>query len=351
VKTFLENARKGEDLSPQQRAFTENILREYRDLYPERAAEIEQALKGFSELPQANFILDRRGEGTEAKKGKFSVFSANIICFPGELPYLYGGISPWKGRIDSIVKKILASQADLICLQEVWDPEAMRMLVDLLKGNYSYFVYEVGDPAGTLQVDRMGYNSGLFIASKLELEEIDFRLFKRSIPENSKRGMLSCVCRLGESRVAFITTHLQHGDEEEMKRVRKEQLLSCHARLDELIGKGANAWGFLAGDLNVDSFSKELEESRMGELFVLNRVLLPKEKAATATNYFTDLVRTPVDRRKDVAVSLELLDYCIRPASCLKRASSVQRRIPLFSVDAPSSALSDHHALLTTWSF
>ena len=282
------------------------------------------------------------------------VLTANIICFPDRLTYLYGGISPWKTRIDQLVKIIGGSDAEIVCLQEVWDPEAMRALIEGLKGDYAYFIYNAGDPAGTMDVNKAGYSSGLFIASKLALSEVAFKLFKRSIPEGSNRGMLSAACRVGKDRVCLITTHLQHGNTLPMQQVRKEQLHQCHALLEQLISQpnSPSSWGFLTGDLNINAFIPEFKESGLPTLFSIPYTanLLPGQKEkATCTDYFTDLVRTPPDQRDQVKVSYELLDYCISPVSSKAAIKPVQKLIPLFSIEAPDKALSDHQALLTTW--
>lgn len=350
LPTLLSNAEAAVHLTSQQRLFTKQILEEYQ-----KSEQIAAALAKLSTAPQGNFALAQGlAKPLDAASLKqLRIFTANIICFPGSLTYLYGGISPWKGRIDQIVKIISSTQAHIVCLQEVWDPEVMRALIETLKTSYAYFVYDAGDPAGTLQIGKMGYNSGLFIASQLPLDEVNFSRFPRSIPEGSNRGALHAVCRAGKQKVAVMTTHLQHGETSQMVEVRKEQLNRCCALLQEATRPPSScSWGFVAGDLNVDAFSQEFKTSGLSELFLVpytDKLSSVKKEKATATNYFSDLVRTPFNSRAKIKVSYELLDYCIQPAKPQAPIQSTQRLIPLFSVEQPGQALSDHHGLLTTW--
>lgn len=355
LKTFLNNAKHSSELTPQQRLFTRNILQEYQSIYPKQKDKIVAMLKKLSAESTESFS---RAKGLAPLKKTdgittLSVLTANIICFPGNLPYTYGGVSPWKSRIDQLVRKLIDSHADILCLQEVWDLDAMRALCNLLKNDYSVFIYDAGDPAGTIDVEKMGYNSGLFIASKLPLDTVTFNRFPKSIPATSNRGALIATCKAGKTQLAILTTHLQHGNTSEMQQVRKEQLSLCHEYLQSLMAnqKQIPSWGIVTGDLNINGFSSEFSESGLNQLFSVPYALNPSSEKATCTNYFVDLVETPIDERSKVAYSYELLDYCIAPSDSKLALSVKQTLIPLYEIDHPTDALSDHQALLSTWSF
>lgn len=350
-KAFIKNAHHTDKLSPDQRRITASVLKECQNVV------CEKAQKTLASYPQSSFSI---AKGLAAplegdSLARFSIFTANIICFPGELPYLYGGMRPWKERMDGLIEVFLQADAEIICLQEVWDPEAMRCLIDRLKGTYAYFVYNAGDPAGTLQVDKMGYSSGLFIASKLPLDKVEFRRFPRSIPIGSNRGGLMATCQAANQTIRFLTTHLQHGEDADQVTLRKEQLHLCNSYLQETLPKdpSQNAWAVLVGDLNIDGFSKEYASSGLLRLFTIPYVegLSEKEKAvkATSTNYFSDLVKTPQSQRSQVVKSYEILDYTITPANSSNKIAPTQVLIPLICMSCPGKSLSDHNGLLTTW--
>lgn len=352
LDALISNAHAAAKLTPQQHFLTENILKNYQRPSSEKTAKISSALQTLSDTEKQSFAY---APGTalpvDAKKlSQLNVLTANILCFPGILPYMYGGTSPWKDRISQIVDTILSAKAEIVFLQEVWDPEAMRALIKLLQNDYAHFFYNAGDPSGTIDPEKMGYNSGLFIASKLPLQSVSFERFVRSIPKKSNRGAFFAICEAGKQRVAFINTHLQHGNLPEFREVRKEQLYCCHRLLMQ--ARPNSDWGFLAGDLNINALDSNFQESGISELFEIPYAIDRFEKKmekATCTDYFNDLVMTPFDRRKQVVPTFELLDYCIAPKGFSMPAKPVQKLIKLFSVDAPAKALSDHNALLTTW--
>ncbi len=349
LKTFLRNA--GAQLSSQQLLFTKKILAEYQDLKKEEAPKIAETLQKLAKEKTENFARARGLAAPVASEtlSELKVLTANMVCFPDKLPYTYGGISPWKGRIERLTETIRKTGAQIVCLQEVWDPEAMRALMEHFKEDYAFFIYEAGDPAGTLYVSKMGYNSGLFIASKVPLDTVIFNRFPRSIPEGSNRGALIVGFQIFQRQCALINTHLQHGSTPEMLEMRKEQLHFCHTYLQDVSAKTPSSWGFLTGDLNIDGFSPEFTASSMPSLFAIPYMEELSSKKATCTNYFTDLVVTPPAERGQVPISYELLDYCIQSKPCAVMMKSQQTLIPLYSLEAPTQALSDHQVVLTTW--
>ncbi len=351
--TFLQNANASDQLTPQQREFTENILKEYEEIKPNEAPKITPLLQKLEKEKTASFAF---AKGMMAPinpdaLSELKVFNANILCFPGMLGYMFGGVRPWKERIDKLVEIILNTQAQIVCLQEVWDPKAMLALADRLKNDYAFFIYDAGDSAGTVQVKKMCYSSGLFLASKIPLDSIAFNRFPRSVPEGSKRGAIVAKGRVGNEPFAFVTTHLQHSSAPPMHPVRQEQLFLCYAYLQEMISGTLSdrAWGFLAGDLNINAFSPEFNERGITRLFSIPYTTHLTNEKATCTDYFNDLVIAPPDQRDKVPYSYEMLDYCIRPTLCPLLKNPIQKLIPLYNLKEPLQALSDHQGLLTTW--
>lgn len=376
MNAFLQNAEASSLLTPQERLFTENILKDflhkieestlltpqerlYKEKNPKEYEQHNKETSKITELLEKLSTEDKQAFATANGLAKpinpetlseLKVLSANILCFPGTLNYTYGGASPWKERIDRLIKTIIDTQAQIVCLQEVWDPAAMRALIEHLKNDYAFFIYDGGDPAGTLDPKKMGYSSGLFVASKLELDSVAFRRFPRSIPEGSNRGAFIATCRLAKERLSFVNTHLQHGNTLPMREIRQEQLLLSYAYLQEAVSRALpnRSWGFLTGDLNINAFSPEFNECGLSGLFSIPYTADLTHAQPTYTDYFNDLITTSPDKRDKVVPTYELLDYCIAPA-CLSAPSPVQAIVPLYNIKKPTEALSDHQALLTTW--
>ncbi len=356
LAVFLQNAEAASKLTPQQRLFTRDILKEYQLMDLNEKSKIDKGLQILSKEKTESFCQSKGLVAPIATEtlSEVRVLTANIACFPGKLSYMFGGVAPWKDRIDGLLDIFRAANAQILCLQEVWDPEAMRAFADRLKNDYAFFVYDCGDPAGTVKVNKMGYSSGLFLASKMPLDTVVFSKFPRSLPEGSNRGMLIATCPVGQTHFALINTHLQHGDSRQLElshEIRKEQLLLCYATLQEQISKTlpGKSWGCVAGDFNIDANSKEFQESGLSRLFSIPYAKQPSLEKPTWTDYFNDLVTTPLDQRSSVIPIYELIDYCVQPTLSPNPAIPEQKLIPLYNIQKPTEALSDHQALLTTW--
>ncbi len=356
-ESFLKNGLAAASLTAHQRALTESILLEYQEKY-QNDSKISSSLEKLNLFERTNFSYSKVKSSLPSQKFSedLRVFTANIICFPEDLAWFYGGISPWPTRIKALTKIIEETHAQIVCLQEVWDPAAMQSLIQCFKKEYSFFVCDAGDQFGTLDPYAIGLGCGVFIASKIPLDQVVFTPYPRSIPAKAaaNRGALLASCAINGQKIAFIGTHLQHGDEAINQSVRKEQLHLCYAGLQTAIAKenSDSSWGFLMGDININAFSKEFYESGMATLFSIPYVkgqtaVTPAN--ATATNYFTDLVNTPYKKRSEIAPTYELLDYCVSPMHSLLKIPNTQQKIVLFDIDQPEKALSDHQGILTIW--
>ncbi len=360
-ETFFKNGLAAASLTAHQRALTESILLEYQDKYQDDSkilSRISSSMEKLNLFERTNFSYSQVKSPLPLQKFSedLRVFTANIICFPEDLAWFYGGISPWPTRIQALTKIIEDTHAQIVCLQEVWDPAAMQALIQCLKKEYSFFVCDAGDQFGTLDPYAIGLGCGVFIASKIPLDQVAFTSYPRSIPAKAaaNRGALFAGCSMDGQKVVFIGTHLQHGDETINQSVRKEQLHLCYAGLQAAIAKenSDSSWGFLMGDININAFSKEFHESGMATLFSIPYIKGQNAVTAanaTATNYFIDLVNTPYKERGEVDPAYELLDYCVSPVHSLLKISNTQQKIALFDIDHPEKALSDHQGILTVW--
>lgn len=349
LSAWIQNGMAADRLTPQQRYLTKRIL----NSYPENP-DIQAALAQLSRYPEHNFTTLEFPSKKEPVD-QLKVFTANILCFPANLNYYFGGLSPWKDRIEKLVKVFKESKAHILSLEEVWDPAVMKILVERLKGDYSFFVFDAGDEYTTTDPNMMGFSSGLFVASKIPFDSVLFTPFARVIPPRHgvRRGALLTKYTINGQEVSMVSTHMQHGIDLTAQEIRKEQLLHCYDILQKTIkeGKINKPWGFLAGDINICALTEEFDRSGMQSLFsipYLKNIERITAENETGTDYFNDLIFAAPDKRKDVVPFNEILDYCIAPAD-LKKSSNCTR-IPLHSLDKPKEALSDHQALITVWS-
>ena len=341
LDVFVENGLNAEFLTPFQRNLTEKVLETNQNVNT-------ASLENLRKYERSNFIFKTVSEVKKVEIGnRFKILTANILCFPNNFTYFFGGLAPWKSRIDGVIKKLIDTKADIICLQEVWDKEVSRTLIEKLKDNYFYFIYDAGNQYGTLSPEEIGFNSGLFIASRIPLESISFTPFERMQPRMAgvKRGAVRTDFTTGKSKWTLVATHLQHGNSDIDANIRKDQFAQCSQLL------GVNN-GCILGDLNINAFSKEFRENMLSQDFVipyLNHKVSVSKATATATDYFNDLVHAPLDERKEIKPTYELIDYCVTRRDNNKMKLISQERVPFFSIEKPDGAISDHHGILTVW--
>jgi endonuclease/exonuclease/phosphatase family metal-dependent hydrolase len=327
-------------LTPQQRDVTEKILTKVINSN-------QGALKKLEGSERYNFVVENLPVKAKRVNNRLRVLTANVLCFSEPFTYFFGGVSPWKDRIEKIVQKIKGTNADIICLQEVWGHEVALLLKEKLRKEFSCFIYDIGIQYGTLNPDEIGLNSGLFIASKIPLEEPSFTPFNKMSPAKGgvQRGALTAEFNAGGAKWKLVATHLQHGTDSTSQEIRKDQFETC----SNLLGSSR---GFIIGDLNINAFTPEFKSSLLFEQFFIPYLQGKRavtRKTATATDYFNDIAHTPPSERAIIKPTYELLDYCVVRKNSVATKLIAQEKIPLFSIKDAGGALSDHHGLLTIW--
>jgi hypothetical protein len=114
--------------------------------------------------------------------------------------------------VDDMLKD---SDADFVCLQEVWSIETSNKIRSLIGVKYKYVVYDIG--LSTFRLNRhIGFDSGLLFASKYPIMNADFKQFntKAGTCVMTGKGLLMVKMLLGQengkTRVGFVSnTHLQ----------------------------------------------------------------------------------------------------------------------------------------------
>ena len=105
------------------------------------------------------------------KDRAFTLFSWNV-CFVGAgYPISDGGVLPWVSRIDPVIDKIIAQDADVNCLYETFDTSsAFYMYERLKKAGYSHFYFNIGPKI-------IGASSGILSQVNMPSQTLNSLLF------------------------------------------------------------------------------------------------------------------------------------------------------------------------------
>ncbi|MBM3208650.1 MAG: hypothetical protein FJZ57_08685 [Chlamydiae bacterium] len=256
--------------------------------------------------------------------GEMTIYSCNISMLDYGISAI-DGLSRPSERISAVAKKILSSNATVICLQEVSFYHA-KLLWQELKKEYCQ--------GYTRTVDVMPYSlidSGLFIASKVPIQQI--RYFSLSNSGFIPRGVVA-VCY---EDYWILNTHLSSKDKLERKQQFQELINICNSLCQE-----KNVPCFVCMDGNIERTADPYDE--FSSLDVNEFFLLPQSdnegfsvslENATAVDSFLK------DNPKPIYIDYVL---CYRPSAQHVEFSTQLDR--LFSFDESLLRLSDHHAIV-----
>ncbi|MCH9614088.1 MAG: hypothetical protein SP1CHLAM54_10980 [Chlamydiia bacterium] len=184
----------------------------------------------------------------------FSLLSWNVCVVPAGLTITDGGVVPWRDRLQSLIGAIGRENADLVCLQEVFDARAGSEIADgLLQRGYKYCYYNFG-------AHGIGPASGLFVASKYRIENLNFTHFPReSMVGRTQlfciKGVLEFDMKSGDECFArVLTTHPQHSEEPEFPIA--EEAIGRTAQMGvimERVNQVRDRCLLLTGDLNLST--------------------------------------------------------------------------------------------------
>ncbi len=298
------------------------------------------ALRSFASSIQKHpyiHIATGRLEKELPADGSFSLFTWNVCCVGGGYPISDGGVLPWQCRIGRISERICEMDADVVCLNEIFDFKAGDILTDKLReAGYSHIYFNFGAKG-------VGSPGGLFVASKFAIEKGDFEPFPQEMligrTKHCAKGVFGFDLASGGKPFARIfATHLQHSEEPEFPTgeevdARRRQMALIAAKA-EWVGNRAV---LVTGDLNLDD--AEYRQSFWKERF--ERVEPRTEFTWGGDGFCAKLVG-----RKRISGPLNL-DYTL----ALKgSAKSVDTRIVGTGFDGAvfsEEALSDHAGLFS----
>lgn len=232
---------------------------------------------------------------------------------PANYTYFFGGIQPWTERTEGIGNIILEQDADVVPLQEVFDEEGAKALIDKLGSKYRYFNYDIGpnyfghnapeEPG--IDAKNLGINSGLFIASKYPIDKPAFIPFQvEGMQWQVNKGFFVANIRSDDRVIARIVfSHLQPFNSDADRKIRQAEIAAV---TDYLSTHTIKAPTFFQGDLNV-VFGPRLFDGKMVDEYrdsgILENYIDLGNKNVTAV---TDDSYTCTDRFEDAVYDREV---------------------------------------------
>lgn len=290
----------------------------------------------FFKTKPYNYLAGKAQEKSPFAQNSFSLLSANLCMLPYGV-WAYHGISPPNLRIDGLVKKILQTDSDFVCLQEISASHANTLWRKIQK-HYAHGFSRIGP----MPLHRM--NNGLFFASKYPIEQTLYH----SLPNKGAidRGVFCVKTKLGW----ILVGHLKAGKAESDMLVRKEQVASIQQLCKYLSANGTIPC-LIAMDSNIPRVGGSNDEYTLSEipqhftngLYPGNFFSLTPEKA-TCTNIFSLALQGK--NSKSIEDAYEHIDYVLsyKPSSHLISLTTSQ--IPTYS-ESNTPPLSDHKILVS----
>ncbi|XP_061463204.1 sphingomyelin phosphodiesterase 5-like isoform X2 [Rhineura floridana] len=179
----------------------------------------------------------------------------------------------------SEITALFPSNADFLCLQEVFDRQATSRLRQLLSPCYEHIIYNVGT-YGLVGCSALKLlNSGLFLASRYPVLAVKYHCFPNGAGEDafSAKGLLCAQVQLGASQgqriVGYLNCTHMHAPEADAE-IRFDQLSlgllwaqlfqDANAQPGDIV-----AFDIYCGDLNFDNCSSGDELEQGHEIFTV----------------------------------------------------------------------------------
>jgi len=283
---------------------------------------------------------------------KISTFTMNLCFVAGGFPMPYGGIVPWRERIDPVVGAIREKGPDVVCLQEVNDVEAAYSLHGKLKDEYAHFYVNIGPQILT-------QNSGLFVASKYEIRSPSFTPYHLGTGSQKmvNKGFFDFdVVSAGETIAHIFTTHLSPSKEDIIpteieKQRRKIEIERIVHKMRLLRAQFAKTAMLLVGDLNLPWNTDEYPylEKLFHDAYNANRESMQPEDATSLTDFMTQNIFASDERREELDPNkyAQIMDYALYFRD--EVPSDMQTElVQAFIGSDPTKYLSDHCGLFST---
>jgi endonuclease/exonuclease/phosphatase family metal-dependent hydrolase len=198
--------------------------------------------------------------------GEIRLVTWNILGLPNDQV----AVRPWEERIDGIAQTLLTIDAEVVILQECFEPQLSMGLMERLKGRYPHAYLHLEDASTPLP-------SGLALFSKLPVADFEFLPHPDLLDteRNSKMGIMKFILlNASHLPIAHIAaSHFQGSSNCEWRiGLTESGARLSYAEVREQEGRRLLALSpsciipqYICGDLNVDRRSKEYEHSILNE--------------------------------------------------------------------------------------
>jgi endonuclease/exonuclease/phosphatase family metal-dependent hydrolase len=282
-----------------------------------------------------NYLPGKAQEKTPTPRTPFSLLSANLCMLPYGIA-TWAGMSPAQQRIDALAQKILQTNADFICLQEM-APDHANALWNKIHKHYAHGFSRIGP----MPSNRM--NGGLFFASKYPVEKTLYHPLPNTGP--IARGIFCVKTHIGW----ILTGHLKAGDDDSDVILRKEQVSSIQNLCEKLSDNGTIPC-LLAMDSNIKRTGKKNDEYELSGIpkYFYNSYTSSEPFSLTPENATcTNVPGLALQGKQPQTLedAYEHIDYILSYKSTAHLLSIKTQQIPTYSI--PNiSPLSDHKILL-----
>lgn len=270
----------------------------------------------------------------EAKVNKLKVLHLNTCMLQGQLPFLFGGITPASWRINQLITFIERHNPDVVLLSEVNGCVAKQLCTKLSR-QYGFFFFRPGvNYNAHFSINPFGHDAQLYVATKVKpTAPPQFHPFhQQGHGKHSliKRGYF----KIDFEQFSLYFTHL-HPDKTYLdKGIRHAQMLEIEETMSNDYRKS-----IMVGDLNIDYLHEKSEyEISITDLGYKPLGVIPEDSKKTYTNAFNAFIEK---KEKEY----EFSDYILS----LHSFNLSGEIVPTY-VEPPmhgySSSLSDHDGLL-----
>ena len=275
------------------------------------------------------------------KNGEAKVMTWNIRGHSRGLHYAEGGVVHWQSRIKRIIENILQEEPDVIVLQEVYDVALVEEIYSRLEKFYSHFYTHFGSK-------NWDCDSGCMVITRCAVHNFANTDFKHY--DNKARSFETLEIKLSPNDelpcARIIGTQLSPGKTD--SETRMEQVVQI---VNTLAKENLAMPTLFVGNLNVDR-NNQIEEGGLSKYLYYSCL-------ASKSTHSHELVSqwAPVfEGRED---SCDFVSFFKRMATDGRIFPVIERGIRLldshlikgFDEDYNTkTALSDHHAVVTTFS-
>jgi endonuclease/exonuclease/phosphatase family metal-dependent hydrolase len=198
-------------------------------------------------------------------------------------------------RVDNIAREIIRVDADIVCLQEVFDPRAARLLKERLSAIYPNLAYNVNPKV-------FYFNSGLMTLSKYSIHKAKFHEFeaKTGIDTVSGKGFLYVKISLENGQqIVIYNTHM-NSDIGALGEWRDDVDATRDQQLDRMMGHARkHPEHILCGDFNMWMDCEGLDYNHFG--YILDHIL--------AKSSLTEGKKDPMNNSSDHEAVLATINF------------------------------------------